>query len=189
MHAINVKPAKDQGRDSIVIEAPQALVWELISNSKALEDWGPPVREVSVLDHPEVLGSRRIIVAEMTAGGAAIERNESATATGKRVARFLERRIEHVEGRKLSYRIEEENMGMSRMITEVGFAMELFPLEANRTRVEWTFLHNTRGLLGALVNPLFIRPQQRKNRLAALAALKSHAENLHATGGQVGDGL
>jgi hypothetical protein len=189
MQAVEVKSARDQGRDSIVIEAPIALVWELISNSKALQDWGPPVREVTVLDYPEVLGSRRIIVAEMTATGAAIGRSASATAPGKRVARFLERRIEHLEGRRIAYRIEEENMGMSRMITEVGFAMELFPLEENRTRVEWTFLHNTRGLLGALINPLFIRPQQRRNRLAALAALKSHAENLDASGRQVGNGL
>ncbi len=68
-------------------------------------------------------------------------------------------------------------MGLSKLITEVGFAMEIEPLGENETRLVWTFNHNPRGVVGALMNRLFIRPRQRRNRLTALQALKRNAES------------
>jgi ligand-binding SRPBCC domain-containing protein len=174
--SLPVKPAAPQGADAIVIRAPHALVWRLIADSTALVRWGPPVRQVIVSGQPEQLGSMRTVVAEMTRGGTAITADRSATARDKKIARFVERRIEHVEGRKIGYRIEEDNMGLSRLITEVGLTMEIEPLGENETRLVWTFHHNPRGILGALMNRFFVRPQQRRNRLAALTALKRYAE-------------
>jgi uncharacterized protein YndB with AHSA1/START domain len=176
-----VKPAAAQGADAIVIRAPHALVWRLIADSTALARWGPPVRQVIVGEKPEQLGSMRTIVAEMTRGGAAITADRSATARDKKIARFVERRIEHVEGRRVGYRIEQDNMGLSRLITEVGFTMEIEALGSGETRLVWTFHHNPKGVLGTLMNRLFVRPQQRRNRLAALAALKRYAETEGAT--------
>ena len=174
--ALPVRPAQSQGGDEIVIDAPIERLWQLISDSKMLEKWGPPVREVGRIDAPERLGSRRNIVAEMTPRGAAITAGESATARKRKVAHFRELRIEHVEGRKIGYRIEEEDMGMFRMITEVGFTMELESLGPRRTRVVWTFFQNPKGLAGRIMNRLFIVHQQRKNRLGALDSLKRYAE-------------
>lgn len=176
--SLEVKPAAFQGADAVVIDAPIAVVWESISDSKALERWGPPVREVQVFDNPEGLGSRRLVIAEMTPSGGAITRAESLGVRNKRTARFMERRIEHAEGVRIAYRIDEDNMGLSRMLSEVGFSMEVTSIDQRTTQLVWAFQHNTKGLLAALMNPLVIRPQQRRNRLAALASLKVYAEEV-----------
>src|SRR6266849_896526 len=38
-----------QGRDDIVVHAPARILWQLISDSHELPDWGPPVRSVEVM--------------------------------------------------------------------------------------------------------------------------------------------
>lgn len=176
---LSVKPAKFQGGDEIIVNAPIERVWQLIADSKMLEKWGPPVREVTVIDSPEKLNSRRIVVGEFTTGGAVITAEESAKVQRKKVAHFHERRIEHVEGRKIGYRIEEEDIGMSKMLTEAGYTTELEFLGPNETRVVWKFFHNPKGVFGHTMNRLFILRAQRKNRLAALASLKRYAEIHH----------
>lgn len=182
--AETVKPAAFQGGDEIVIHAPIARVWQLIADSKELENWGPPVRQVVVHDVPEVLGSRRTVTAEMTSSGVAVTAEESATVKKKQVVHFVERRIEHVEGRKIGYRIEEDDMGLSKAITEVGFTMELEELSPRTTRIVWNFFQNPKGIFGRVMTPLFIRPRQRANRLAALRSLKRCAElNAHGETG------
>lgn len=150
-------------------------MWELISNSKGLEDWGPPVRQVRDIDSPEQVGSWRTVVAEFTPRGRALTAEASASATKKQVAHFGERRTEHMEGRSVAYRIEEEDIGMFDLITNVGYRQELAAVGPNRTRVIWTFFHDPRGIVGTLKNPL-VRRQQRANRRAALRSLKQWAE-------------
>ncbi len=173
---LSVKPVAFQGEDEIIINAPIEKVWHHISDSKALEKWGPPVREVTVIDFPEKLGSRRIVVGEFTPSGAVITTEESAKVKKKKVAHFHERRIEHVEGRKIGYRIEEEDIGIFNAITEVGYTTELESLGPNKTRVVWKFFHHPKGIFGHIMNRLFILRQQRKNRRGALESLKQYAE-------------
>lgn len=156
-------PAKQQGRDEIVVEAPIARLWTLITDSRELARWGPPVRGVTVLDAApghETLGSRRRVEAEMQ---------------GRRGA-FVERRDLHIEGRAIGYVIEEETFGLFRLMTAPGFALELAAEGASRTRVVFTFFHDPRGILGHVMNVLVILRAQRTNRLAALASLKAYAE-------------
>jgi uncharacterized protein YndB with AHSA1/START domain len=176
-----------QGEDDIVINAPITAVWRLISDSQELERWGPPVRQVSVLDRPEILGSRRIVVAEFTSGGGVVTAAESEHAAKKKTANFEERRIVHIDGRKVGYRIEKENIGMFRMISDVGYTTELEPLGEDRTRVIWRFFHRPRGVFGTVMNWLFIVPQQRRNRLGALRALEEYAERVQEPAGQAHD--
>lgn len=156
-------PSKQQGQDSIEIEAPMERMWTLIHDSRELARWGPPVRGVTVLDAEpgrEMLGSRRRVEAEMQ---------------GKRGA-FVERRDLHVEGRAIGYVIEEETFGMFRIITSPGFSLELEPTGPRSTRVVFTFFHDPRGILGHVMNVIVVLRAQRTNRLAALAALKAYAE-------------
>lgn len=152
-----------QGQDEIIVEAPVERLWPLIADSTLLPDWGPPVRKAEVLspsDQPEGLGSRRRIEADLN---------------GKKGS-FVERRTEHLQGRKIAYLIEEEDFGLFRVLTQVGFSIELESAGADSTRVIWSFFHRPKGLLGHLLNRLVILRQQRRNRLTALAALKHHAE-------------
>ncbi len=176
-----------QGEDDIVIDAPIATVWRLISDSQELERWGPPVRHVTVLDLPEILGSRRIVVAEFRPGGGAVTASESPRIAKKQTAHFEERRTDHIEGRKVGYHIEKEDIGMFRVISDVGYTTELEALNQESTRVTWRFFHRPRGLMGTLMNRLFILPQQRRNRLGALRALKEYAERTANRGAQAHD--
>lgn len=171
-----------QGEDAIVIDAPIAAVWRLIADSREMENWGPPVRKVDVFDLPETLGSRRVVVAEFTSGGAAVPAAESERTAKKQTAHFEEKRIEHVEGRRIGYRIEKEDIGMFRMIADVVFTTELEQLGESGTKVTWRFFHRPKGLFGTLMNWLFILPQQQRNRRGALLALKGYAERQVARG-------
>ncbi len=181
------RQAPTQGEDDIVVDAPIATVWRLIADSRELERWGPPVRRVTVLDLPETLGSRRKVVAEFTPSGGVVTASESLRTTKKQTANFEERRIEHIEGRKIGYLIEKEDIGMFRIISDVGYTTELEPLGQDRTKVVWRFFHRPKGLVGMVMNWLFILPQQRQNRLGALRALKDYAERAVERGGQAHD--
>lgn len=155
--------AKLQGSDEVIIEAPVERVWKLIADSSELVNWGPPVRKVEVLaphDQAEGLNSRRRVSAEF----------------GGKTGEFVERRIDHAEQRRIEYRIEEETFGLFRVMSEPGFSMEIEPAGHGRTRLVWRFFHNPKGILGAILNVVVIRRQQRRNRLAGLESLKRYAE-------------
>ncbi len=151
-----------QGQDKIIVEASAEHLWRLISNSMELCNWGSPVRGVKVLtdDRHEGFDTWRRVDAEFN---------------GKQ-GHFIERRIEHIEGRKMAVLIEEESFGLFQMLAEVGSSLEIEPLGPNRTKVIFTFFHNARGVPGYVMDGLVIRRQQRRNRLAALASLKKYAE-------------
>ena len=151
-----------QGRDDIVVDAPIQILWELISDSYELPNWGPPVRSVKVMAddaEAEKLGSARKVQAEF----------------GRKSGYFIEHRVEHVEGRKIGYLIDGDSIGMAGILLRMGFSLELDPTEDQATRVTFSFFHDPRGLKGRVINPL-IKLQQRRNRLAALRSLKRCAE-------------
>jgi hypothetical protein len=72
--------------------------------------------------------------------------------------------------------IESETFGMSKMLANIGSLMELKSLGPGATELTWSFFHEPRGLLGALMNRLVILRQQRANRLRALESFKAFAE-------------
>ena len=153
-----------QGRDDIVVHAPARILWRLISDSHELPDWGPPVRSVEVMTNAadaEKLGTARKVQAEF----------------GQKSGYFLEHRVEHVEGRKIAYLIDEDNFGISSLLSRPGFSLELDPQGDEATRVIFSFFHDPRGFKGRLMNPV-IKLQQRRNRLAALGSLKRRAEEM-----------
>ena len=152
-----------QGQDEIIVNAPVEKIWPLISDSKRLLDWGPPVRGVQVMGmsgQPEGLGSYRRVDADFNG----------------QQGHFIERRIEHIEGKKMAVHIEEENFGIFRMITDVGSSLEIESVGPNKTRVIFSFFHRPKGIVGQIMNRLVILRQQRRNRLAALVSLKQYAE-------------
>ena len=153
-----------QGRDDILIHAPARILWQLISDSHELPSWGPPVKSVEVLTNAadaEKLGTARKVQAEF----------------GQKSGYFLEHRVEHVDGRKIAYLIDEDNFGISRLLSRPGFSLELEPKGDQATRVTFSFFHDPRGVKGRIMNPL-IKLQQRRNRLAALGSLKRRAEEI-----------
>lgn len=155
-----------QGQDEIIVDVPVEKMWPLISGSKRLLDWGPPVRGVEIMQQPtklEGLNSYRRVEAEFD---------------GQR-GHFIEKRIEHIEGKKIAVHIEEESFGLFRMITDVGSSLEIESAGPNKTRVIFSFFHRPKGIAGHVMNRLMILRQQRRNRLAALASLKRYAEKIN----------
>ena len=153
-----------QGRDDIVVHASARILWKLISDSRELPNWGPPVKSVEVIanaDDTEKLGTARKVHAEF----------------GRKSGYFLEHRVEHVDGCKIAYLIDEDNFGTSGLLARPGFSLELDPNGDQATRVIFSFFHDPRGFKGRIMNPL-IKLQQRRNRLAALVSLKRHAEEI-----------
>jgi hypothetical protein len=153
-----------QGRDEIVVQAPARILWHLISDSHELASWGPPVRSVEVMTNgadAEKVGTARKVHAEFD---------------GK-AGYFLEHRVEHVDGRKIAYLIDDESFGLSRVVLRPGFSLELDPKGDQTTRVIFSFFHDPKGPKGRILNPM-IKGQQRRNRLAALASLRRRAEAL-----------
>jgi hypothetical protein len=145
----SVTGSRLQGRDDIVIDAPMQILRQVISDSNELPNWGPPVRSVEMVSHDdgaERLGSARKIQAEF----------------GRKSGYFIERRAEHVEGRRIGYLIDEDGFGLDLILVSVGFS----------------FFHDLKGSKGRLMNPM-IKIQQRRNRLAALRSLKLYAEERH----------
>jgi len=156
--------SKLQGRDDIVVHAPARILWQLISDSRQLPNWGPPVKSVEVMTDAaevETLGTARKVHA----------------AFGRKSGYFLEHRVEHVDGRKIAYLIDEENFGLAELVSRPGFSLELDPKGDQATRVIFSFFHDPRGFKGRIMNPL-LKLQQRRNRLAALGSLKRHAEEI-----------
>ena len=155
---------KIQGQGEIIINAPVSVTWPLIKDSKRLEDWGPPVQKIEVYLAPgqteEGIGSKRKVYAKFTE---------------KRKGWYQEIRTEQIEGRKISFLIYEDSFGMSKILKDVGGAMEVVPEGADKTRFIFTFYHRTKGFLGWLMNPM-IKMDQKKNRKAALKSIKSYAE-------------
>lgn len=114
---------------------------------------------ISNASDPERLGSARKVHAEF----------------GRKSGYFLEHRVEHIEGRKIAYLIDEDSFGLDRVVSRPGFSLELDPEGDHATRVTFSFFHDSKGLKGRIMNPM-IKFQQRRNRLAALSSLKRCAE-------------
>lgn len=110
----------------------------------------------------EKLGSARKIQAEF----------------GRKSGYFIEHRVEHVEGRKIGYLIDEDSFGLDRILLRMGFSLDLDPVGDQKTRVTFSFFHDPKGFKGLVMNPV-IKLQQRRNRLAALRSLKRYAEERH----------
>jgi len=160
---------KIQGQGEIIINAPVSTVWPLIKDSKRLEDWGPPVEKVEIYlaerQKEEGVGSKRKVFAKFTE---------------KRKGWYQEIRTEQIEGRKISFLIYEDSFGMSKILKDVGGAMEVVPEGKDKTRFIFTFYHRTKGFMGWLMNPM-IKIDQKKNRNAAMKSIKSYAEGGAAT--------
>jgi hypothetical protein len=86
--------------------------------------------------------------------------------------------MEHVPTRKGGYLIDEDSFGLDRILARMAFSLDLDSIENQVTRVTFSFFHDPRGLKGRVMNPV-IKPQQRRNRRAALRSLKRYAEEQH----------
>jgi len=155
---------KMQGSEIIIINAPIEIVWEAISNSKALEFWGPPVDSVEIYFQEgvfkEQIGTSRKVYASF----------------GKKSGFFHEHRTEHIEDKKIAYIIDsDEKLGVTQVLKYPGYSQEISKISEGKIKLEWIFYHKPKGL-GIFLNWM-IKSQQKKNRHEGLIALKKYCES------------
>ena len=150
------------GKERMVINTKQEIVWQAISDSKVLHLWSPPVNSVTILsDNPEKVGTAR----------------ECHLTFGKKSGIFKEHRTAEISGQKIEYSIDsEKGIGIHKILKNTGFGLEIFPINENKVELEFKFYHDTNGIFGFLMNPM-IKSQQKKDRHLALLSLKKYCES------------
>ncbi len=158
------QPPKIQGQDSILIDKPISNLWPLIHDSMKMELWGPPVQKVEVELLPDQISE-----------GAGSKRKVYAKFNEKRQGWYQEVRTHQEDGKSITFKIYEDSFGMDKMLDDVGGKIELKEVAPNKTEFVFTFYHRPKNILGRLMNPL-IKMDLKKNRLRALASIKSFVE-------------
>ncbi|MFY0689263.1 MAG: hypothetical protein JXQ90_18985 [Cyclobacteriaceae bacterium] len=93
---------------------------------------------------------------------------------GKKHGYFKERRVRHETNERIDYQIFEENIGLFKMLKNVGFSMEIKSLAQRQVKLVFTFYQDAKGL-GHLLQPV-IKRQQRRGNVAGLNSLKAYIE-------------
>ena len=150
------------GMERMKINASKEIVWQAISDSKVLHLWSPPVNNVTILSNgSETIGTAR----------------ECHLTFGKKTGIFKEHRTVEISDKKIEYSIDsEKGIGIHKILKNTGFGLEIFPISQNLVEIEFKFYHDTKGILGFLMNPM-IKSQQNKDRHLALLSLKEYCEN------------
>jgi uncharacterized protein YndB with AHSA1/START domain len=141
--------------DEALLEAPVDEVWAAIKDPTRHAEWHPFVTAISGEHRLGAIRSCSVIV-------------------GKKGGETKERCVEEVQERKLSWAIEEDSTGFSRMVSDwrAGFSLHA---EDGATRVTAESTFRPKSALLRLMSPLVER-KFHKAQLAILAALKQTAE-------------
>lgn len=142
-------------RDQITINVPVHTVWECVADPARHAQW-----------HPFVTG----IHGEHRLDGV----RECDVSVGGKTAHTRERCITFERGQRISWLVEEDTSGFSRMVVDWSAGFTLEP-QASRTLVTAESVFAPRGLLVRLMMPLISRKFHQTQR-AILAALKEFAE-------------
>lgn len=156
---------KLQGRKQIertvVIAAPTAAVWAVLSDARLLPEWVPAVDEVTSCSlDGEGTGASRSCMANL----------------GGKAGTMVERCIEYTPTTRIAYLVEDESFGMRKMFDDYGFAINLASLGAQRTRVTLETHYTPRNPIYALMNVTFMRRQFRGVCQGIVDGLKAFTE-------------
>lgn len=142
--------------DEALIDAPASEVWGAIKDPATHARWHP---FVTGIDGEHRLGAIR----------------SCSVIVGKKSGETTERCVEDEEERKISWAIEQDSTGFSRMVSHwrAGFSLE--PVDG-ATRVTAESLFQPKSMLLRLMSPLVTRKFHQAQQLI-LAALKHAVEN------------
>jgi uncharacterized protein YndB with AHSA1/START domain len=142
--------------DAAVIDAPIGEVWGAIADPARHAQWHPFVTRIS--------GQHRL--------GAV---RSCSVVAGKKTGETRERCIEEDAERRISWAIEEDSTGFSRMVSDwrAGFTLE--PVDGG-TRAVAESVFRPKSVLLRLMGPIVKRKFHRAQR-AILAGLKDAAES------------
>ena len=160
-----IQTGKKQFSKTIVINASIEKVWDVIKDSNQMETWGPPVQKVELITK-DTIGQEKI---------GSIRKVD--VIFGKKEGYFMEKRINQEELKRLDYQIFEENIGLFKVLKNVGFSMEIESDSPNNTILTFTFYQNPKGFFGWLMHPM-VKMNQKKGNKEGMESLKKYIEKL-----------
>lgn len=156
---------KAQVRCDLVIDSPIELVWSILQDSTRLPQW------LSNVTHTDILSER-------TEAGDEVRRC-AVDLVGQK-GQLVERCVDFVPMQKIAYRIEEDTFGFQRLLTELGYVMQIEASGTNATHIRLEYRYRTKGLLTGLLNLVMIKPQWKQLCGDMLKGLKALVENTNA---------
>lgn len=106
---------------TIVINASIEKVWDVIKDSKQMDTWGPPVQKVELITKDTISQEKIGFIRKVD------------VIFGKKEGYFMEKRINQEELKRSDYQKFEENIGLFRVLKNVGFSMEIESDSLNNT--------------------------------------------------------
>ncbi len=147
-----------QARNEVVISAPIGNVWALITDIHSLQKVNPWVEKAT---------------------GRMDKQGETRTCdfnNNGRKGTMTERLVELVPWQKTVWTIENDTMGMGKMLKDTRFCFYLEKLDDNRTRVVNESYYRPATLMAKIMNGLMMKRQMSKFQGQILANIKSITE-------------
>ncbi len=154
-------PRKTQVQCETAIAAPIEEVWAIVQDSTLLPQWMPNV------DHT-------LITTEQSKGVG--ETRQCEVNLSGRSGQLVEQCVEFEPLQKISFKVQHDSFGFSRLISDLGYTMLLESNHPHHTQVRLEYYYQEKGLVGRVVNMLMIKPQWNPLCLKMLDGLKQFAE-------------
>lgn len=149
---------KLQAHNETIINAPVSKVWAIITDIKLLDKINPGV--ITATGRMDMEGETR--TCEMK--------------NGKRVGTMTEKLVELVHEKKTVWVIENDSMGMGKMIKDPRFCFFLEPMEANKTRLINESYYVPANFLVSIMNTLMMKRKMGQIQEKILSNIKAIAE-------------
>lgn len=156
---------KVQGRNEILITATPAEVFAVLEDTARVPEYMHAVK------HVDAAGGRREQV------GAS--RRCQVELEGKQ-GEVVERCIELEQNTRISFLVERDTFGFSKMFEDFGFSFLLHPTDNGHTQVTIEGFYREKNLLARLMNALLMRRKLHQLRAGILTQLKVTVERSHA---------
>lgn len=149
---------KLQARNEAIINAPVARIWAIITDISMLHKVNPGV--ISATGRMDMAGETR--TCEIDNNG--------------RKGIMTEKLIELVPEKKTVWTIQCDTMGMSKMLKQTRFCINLEKLDDNKTKVVNETYYQPANLMGKIVNGLMMKKMISKAQEKILTNIKSLTE-------------
>lgn len=150
--------SKLQARNEMVINAPLSSVWSVVTDINLLPIINPGV---------------------LKATGRMDKQGETRTCefkNGNKAGSMTERLIELVPERKTVWTVENDTMGMSKMLKNTRFCFNLEKIGNDRTRLINESYYEPANLLAKIMNSVMMKKRMSKIQEQILTNIKAHLE-------------
>lgn len=150
--------SKLQARNEAIINAPISSVWAIITDINLLQKVNPGV--IKATGRMDKQGETR--TCEMNNRG--------------KVGTMTEKLIELVPEKKTVWAIENDTMGMSKMLKDTRFCFYLAKLDDNRTKIVNESYYIPANIMVKVMNALMMKSKMSQIQAQILSNIKSIAE-------------